>query len=167
MKNSVRDKLSLWNVFLIGFVILQLSLTVSGRNFWPFSSHTFFAFNVPETDSFKSLSYFDAHGNQLTANASAFMPVEFFKAHRIADFVMTSPDISSEDKKKFFINVFNRVKDSPWNRFDETYPSIVVPEGFSPTSVEIAVEMKTYDFYKYGVRPRVVSSVPLASLSLE
>ncbi|MCF5891995.1 hypothetical protein K3H46_13295 [Aeromonas veronii] len=165
MKINNFHKPTLWKFFLACFVMFQLALTFAGKNIWPFSSHTFFAFNVPHSFETDSLSYYDAKGREIKADASSFMPVEFFKAHRIAEYVMTSPTISEKDKKDFFKTIFERAKVSPWKRFDETYPSIIIPSEFIPVRVEISVDTKTYDFSKYGIHPLVVKATPLASLN--
>lgn len=79
---------------------------------------------------------------------------------------MTSTQISEEDKKQFFLNIFMRTKNSPWRRFDETYPPIKIPDYFVPVRVGITIDNKTYDFKKYGVYPFVVKAPPLASIKL-
>ncbi|MDC7872033.1 hypothetical protein TH60_21310 [Pantoea ananatis] len=155
-----------WHMMLVFFVLFQISLTLTGRNIWPFSSHAFFAFNLPDTIETDTLSYYDSSGRRLKADASSFMPVEFFKAHRIAEYVMTSKTVSEEDKKRFFLNVFQRAKYSPWGRFDETYPALKIPADFVPVRAEITLDNKTYDFGKYGVAPHVVEAPPLASVKL-
>ncbi|EOL9123217.1 hypothetical protein ACM93F_004230 [Enterobacter ludwigii] len=161
-----RISVNAWHLVLASFVCFQLTLTFTGKNFWPFSSHTFFAFNLPDTIETDTLSYYDANGRTLKADASSFMPVEFFKAHRIAEYIMTSKTISDEDKRRFFLNIFQRAKRSPWDRFDETYPSLKIPVDFVPVLAEITIDNKTYDFKRYGTEPHVVKAPPLATIKL-
>lgn len=167
IQNSKRKRTApVWYIFMGAFVLFQLTLTFTGKNYWPFSSHTFFAFNLPDTIETDTLSYYDERGRVLKADASSFMPVEFFKAHRIAEFVMTSKQITDEDKRVFFLNILERAKKNPWKRFDETYPSIKVPDDFVPVLAEITIDNKTYDYKKYGINPHVVKAPPLASIKL-
>jgi len=160
-------KNKIWILFLTSFILTQLTLTIIGRNLWPFSSHTFFAFNIPEVAESECLVYYDNNGRSIKADASAFMPIEFFKAHRIAKFVMDSPEIPISRKIFFFKKIFNIAKNHPWKRFDETYPSIYIPKDFIPVRVEISMDYETYDYLKYGVTPLIKKMPPLSTLKLE
>lgn len=139
-----------WGLFLGVFFMLQLYNSVQNRNMFPFSSHNFFAYNVPDVVVKTELILRDKFGNEVAAHPANFMEIEFFKANRIIAKLFTSGEFSDAQKSDFMRFIVERIKNEPWNRFDETFQSITLHDDFELDSIAFDIIFKDYGINENG-----------------
>lgn len=148
--NKTNKNKLLWGLFLGAFFAFQLFNSVQNRNIFPFSSHNFFAYNVPDVVVKTEMILRDTSGNQVAAHPAHFMEIEFFKANRIIAKLFTSGEYSDEQKSDFMRFVVERVKNDPWDSFDETFKSVALSEDFELESIAFDIISKNYGVNENG-----------------
>ncbi len=156
-----------WATGLLAFCIAQITLTVLNRNGWPLSSHNFFAFHPGVSVERVELELTAADGRRLVGVPGQFMPIEFFRANRVAQQVF-AVDEFDEPKRVLAAEILRLLRTDPWPHFDETLPAITLGStGFMPVRLDVVVEDRWYDPTHRSTRAAVVERKTIFSYSLD
>ncbi|MCS0096126.1 hypothetical protein, partial [Vibrio cholerae] len=140
----------LWGLFLGVFFVFQFYNSLQNKNLFPFSSHNFFAYNVPDVVVKTELILRDKFGNEVAAHPAHFMEIEFFKANRIIAKLFMSGEFSNAQKSDFMRFIVERIKKEPWDSFDETFQSVSLRDDFELKSISFDIISKNYGLNENG-----------------
>lgn len=78
------------------------------------------------------------------------MEIEFFKANRIIATLFTSGKYNDDQKSDFMRFIIDRIKNAPWDSFDETFQSVLLSSDFQLESISFDIISKNYGVNESG-----------------
>ncbi len=141
---------------LAAFVAVQLSLTAVDRNYWPLSSHNFFAF-IP-SDPFLRIGFVvgDDKGRWTPpALIGHAMPLEFFRANQLA--YRWGIEGTPAQREALCQLMLRFVKEGRGAAFDETLAPIDLRDMPSADRLAVQVLRKSYDSRRPDKRGEVLA----------
>ncbi len=153
--------LSLVVFFIIQAVQLPLAL-FHGTGLWPFSPYTMFAFQPPPRSSRFHVVLHESSGRTQLVEPGNVLPIEFFRANALLRLTY-SPGGDGRRQAELARVMLTRLRESPWEAFDEVRAAARPSPGAVFTRLDIVVCEWDLERYRYGAGYRPECAPPLFS----
>lgn len=116
------------------FLLVQLGHTLFDQNNWPFCSYNVFSRVRPLQSQTLKARLYEEDGSLRLVNVWELLPLEFFRAISVIQKVYIEGN-NQEAQTQLAQYILHTLNTSPWNNFDQTYPSA------RPTSRFVGMEI--------------------------
>lgn len=141
-------------VYFFGFIALiivtiNLGMTFTNKNQWPFCPYNMFNFNSKTIVYKYKIQLYTSDGEVSFCNPEEVVPLEFFRAGIFFKKIFGNDSLKSEEEKRDISNkIINNINSSEWNEFDEISNSIQLNNsevcGFNFLIIEHDLEKYNY-----------------------
>lgn len=138
-------------LFLIIFSIVQITVSVTGKNFWPISSYNMFNTTMKQEFRLFKAELVEDNGQSVFTDVFNLFPVEFFRINNM----MVTVYFKNQDndlKRNFSNFIIKNLNERKWMSFDEVYQSINPSDGSK--FVDFKLHLWTYDFTQYNQKKK-------------